>query len=158
MYHRLVDDQSIIIDEYDIEISLFKQHVAIINERNLDVTFTFDDGYKSDLEAAKILNTYNKKGLFFVTTDWIGKKGHLSREDIKNIHEMGHKIGSHSSSHCMLNQVPEIQANIELKRSKETLEKIVGLKLLIFVFQVENILVMSSRLLKILDMKIFLFK
>ena len=46
MYHRLVDDQSIIIDEYDIEISLFKQHVAIINERNLDVTFTFDDGYK----------------------------------------------------------------------------------------------------------------
>ena len=135
MYHRLVDDQSIIIDEYDIEISLFKQHVAIINERNLDVTFTFDDGYKSDLEAAKILNTYNKKGLFFVTTDWIGKKGHLSREDIKNIHEMGHKIGSHSSSHCMLNQVPEIQANIELKRSKETLEKIVGLEIIDFVFR-----------------------
>ena len=65
MYHRLVDDQSIIIDEYDIEISLFKQHVAIIDERNLDVTFTFDDGYKSDLEAAKILNTYNKKRFIF---------------------------------------------------------------------------------------------
>jgi peptidoglycan/xylan/chitin deacetylase (PgdA/CDA1 family) len=61
---------------------------------------TFDDGGESaSTLIAGALERHGWRGHFFVTTDYIGKPGFLSEEQIKDLHARGHVIGSHSCSH-----------------------------------------------------------
>jgi peptidoglycan/xylan/chitin deacetylase (PgdA/CDA1 family) len=64
------------------------------------IYLTFDDGGKSAiLDALKILNRHNAKGHFFITTSMIGNKNFLTEEDIIQLDNEGHIIGSHSHTH-----------------------------------------------------------
>ncbi|HLK48887.1 MAG TPA: polysaccharide deacetylase family protein [Bryobacteraceae bacterium] len=64
------------------------------------VLLTFDDGAASSFtRAAPELERFRWPGHFFVTTDWIGRRGFLNRQQIRELHERGHLIGSHSCSH-----------------------------------------------------------
>jgi len=64
------------------------------------VFLTFDDGHVGDYEcAAADLEEYGWRGHFFVTTDWIGKRGFMDESQIRELHRRGHVIGSHSRSH-----------------------------------------------------------
>ena len=61
---------------------------------------TFDDGaIGSYVYAAPELERLHWPGHFFVTTNWIGRPGFLDRQKIRELHERGHLIGSHSCSH-----------------------------------------------------------
>ena len=65
-----------------------------------NVLLTFDDGaFGSYAYAAPELERLYWPGHFFVTTDWIGRAGFLDRRQIRDLHERGHLIGSHSCSH-----------------------------------------------------------
>ncbi|REJ68536.1 MAG: hypothetical protein DWQ31_07685 [Planctomycetota bacterium] len=64
------------------------------------VTIGFDDGGVSALTI--IAAEFNARGWpahFFVTTDYIGTPGFLDAAQIRELHAMGHVIGSHSCSH-----------------------------------------------------------
>jgi peptidoglycan/xylan/chitin deacetylase (PgdA/CDA1 family) len=61
--------------------------------------FTFDDGGISSEAIARVLEARGWRGHFFITTDYIGATGFLSKEQIRNLHQRGHVIGSHSCSH-----------------------------------------------------------
>ena len=64
------------------------------------VFLTFDDGALSSLVyAAPALEKLGWKGHFFITTNWIGCSGFLDRRQIRDLHQRGHLIGSHSCSH-----------------------------------------------------------
>jgi peptidoglycan/xylan/chitin deacetylase (PgdA/CDA1 family) len=60
---------------------------------------TFDDGGIGALIAAEMLETRNWKGHFFLTTDHINQRSFLSRNQILELRDRGHVIGSHSRSH-----------------------------------------------------------
>jgi peptidoglycan/xylan/chitin deacetylase (PgdA/CDA1 family) len=61
---------------------------------------TFDDGgVSAHAYIAGELEELGWRGHFFVTTDLIGRASFLSREQIRDLHERGHVIGSHSRSH-----------------------------------------------------------
>ena len=65
-----------------------------------DVLFTFDDGGISFLTIiAPILEKYNQKGIFFISTQYIDTPLFLTKKQIKELRERGHIIGSHSHSH-----------------------------------------------------------
>jgi len=88
---------------------------------------TFDDGGRSALDVAAILEQRGWKGHFFVTTEMIGRKFFLSADDILDLHRRGHVIGSHSHSH------PDIFYNLspremldEWKTSCRILSEILG--------------------------------
>jgi peptidoglycan/xylan/chitin deacetylase (PgdA/CDA1 family) len=49
----------------------FKKFEKIV--KNKDILFTFDDGYKSQLKASKILNKFKKRGIFFIHTNHLNK-------------------------------------------------------------------------------------
>ena len=60
---------------------------------------TFDDGGMSALRAADLLERHAVHGYFFITTNYIGTRGFVDARDLRDLHERGHRIGSHSASH-----------------------------------------------------------
>ncbi len=64
------------------------------------VLITVDDGTGGAYRcAAAELDAVGWLGHFFITTNWIGKPGFVSRHDIRDLFGRGHVIGSHSCSH-----------------------------------------------------------
>lgn len=63
-------------------------------------TIGFDDGGTSAVtEIAPLLEQRGWRGWFFFATDFIDRPSFCSREQIKQLFQRGHAIGSHSCSH-----------------------------------------------------------
>lgn len=61
---------------------------------------SFDDGGESShSRIAGLLEQAGWRGHFFIATDYIGSRGFMSRDQIRDLHRRGHLIGSHSCSH-----------------------------------------------------------
>lgn len=67
------------------------------------------------------------RGHCFVSTDWIGHSGFLRREQVRELAERGHVIGTHSASHPLgFSALPFSEMVSEWSRSRAVLEEIVG--------------------------------
>jgi peptidoglycan/xylan/chitin deacetylase (PgdA/CDA1 family) len=60
---------------------------------------TFDDGGSSAADVGEELTRRRWRGHFFVITGLIGNAGFLDVSEIRDLHRMGHVIGSHSVTH-----------------------------------------------------------
>ncbi len=92
------------------------------------VLLSFDDGGVGAYEnIAPMLESYGWRGCFFIVTDKIGEPTFVSREQIKELYQRGHAIGSHSCSHprnmAILNEKEMLD---EWSRSLQVLSEIVG--------------------------------
>jgi peptidoglycan/xylan/chitin deacetylase (PgdA/CDA1 family) len=89
---------------------------------------TVDDGGESYYTTvAERLERRGWRGHCFVTTDFIGGRGFLSCNQIRELAERGHIIGSHSASHpARLNTLPLQRIATEWTRSRAALEDIIG--------------------------------
>jgi len=88
---------------------------------------SFDDGGEKDLKVASILEKYNLSAIFYIVVDWIGVKGYLTWEQIKDLDRRGHEIGSHSMTHPEdLKMVFDEQLHYEIQNSKDLLETALG--------------------------------
>ncbi|HET8712374.1 MAG TPA: polysaccharide deacetylase family protein [Gemmatimonadales bacterium] len=92
-----------------------------------DVLLAFDDGGASAAAVADLLEDAGWRGHFFITTDYIDTPGFVTRAEIRDLHQRGHVIGSHSCSH------PERMASCawpvlvdEWRRSTDVLTQILG--------------------------------
>ena len=71
-----------------------------MTERALPFSLTFDDGGESYYSrVADALEQRNWRAHCFVTTDFIGRPGFLTRRQIRELDARGHLIGAHSASH-----------------------------------------------------------
>lgn len=98
------------------------------------VAITFDDSYRDNLFAARVLAEHGLPATFFVPTRYIGtdhvypwdlglkRMANLSWDDVKEMQALGHSIQSHSVSHPDFGQIDADQARGELAESKRTLE------------------------------------
>jgi len=69
-------------------------------EEKTRVFLTFDDGELGAYKyVADELEEHHWRGHFFIITDWIGRRGFLNRQQIRELRSRGHVIGSHSCSH-----------------------------------------------------------
>ncbi len=114
------------------------------------IIMTFDDGYRDNyVNAFPSLQRYNLKGTFFLVTDYIDRDrifswlkldekslAHsqqsrqywmpLSREEILSMSAQGACFGSHTKSHCHLNEIDPSKVGEELVGSREYLEEILA--------------------------------
>src|SRR5205814_3965453 len=60
---------------------------------------TFDDGGISAMTAADLLEARGFSGHFFVTVNFVGTRGFVGKDDIRELARRGHVVGSHSCSH-----------------------------------------------------------
>jgi peptidoglycan/xylan/chitin deacetylase (PgdA/CDA1 family) len=120
-YHDVVDGSPLpqtdvrpAVALYTVRETSFQQHLQSIAEghapvdvisgfqlwRNRTPVFlTFDDGAINAHCAADILEKQGWRGHFFITTNWIGMPDFLNRQQIRELRQRGHVIGSHSRSH-----------------------------------------------------------
>lgn len=121
MYHDVCDDPETSgfpggdADLYKVSLAQFNAHLGVMDnlssskpisvekweqsDRNIPIFLTFDDGGKSAIKAADILDERGWIGHFFITTGRIGSSGFVDKADIAELDRRGHVIGSHSNSH-----------------------------------------------------------
>jgi len=91
------------------------------------VILTFDDGHESNATLAlPILQDYDFKAEFFVTTDWIGAPHYMSTEQILTLYHAGMGIGSHGVTHIFFDNLDINDMQQELLLSKNRLSTIIN--------------------------------
>src|SRR5437870_1551006 len=102
------------------------------------VAITFDDCYRDNLAAARVLAEFDLPACFFVPTAFIGTQSvfewdkglvpmpNLSWDDLREMSRMGFEIGSHTVNHVNMAAVSLDEARRELVESRKTLEDRLG--------------------------------
>ena len=147
LYHRVSDSPTgTSLDKFSISLKTFERQVYTLRKKgflcahpgNLDdiiigrlylknryVMFTFDDGYKDNLEAARILRKYGYRGIFFISTAYIGSKlggvDVLDEDGLKELCRMEMFLGSHSHYHKKLTKLNDKDIYVQVKKSLEIL-------------------------------------
>ncbi len=99
------------------------------------ICLTFDDGWASDYEIVfPMLLEHKLKATFFITSDWVGKPGHVTWSQLRDMRKAGMEIGSHTMTHPYLRTLKEKQQYNELRRSKLDIEDGIGEEIKIFSF------------------------
>ncbi|OAB77339.1 hypothetical protein ULVI_12615 [Cochleicola gelatinilyticus] len=104
------------------------------------VAFTFDDGFEECYHViAPLLEKYNTTGAFFINANFvesddvyrtafndrirIDTKTPMNWSQIKELHERGHVIGSHTMDHYNLADLNEEELHFQIQENKSILEK-----------------------------------
>ena len=93
----------------------------------LPVFLTFDDGAECAMAIADELQQHHWAGQFFITTDWIGRPAFLTAPQIRDLHERGQAIGSHSCTHpARMSCLSDAELDREWRDSRRILSDVVG--------------------------------
>lgn len=91
------------------------------------VVITFDDGCETDLlSAAPILRDLGFSATSYLTVDFLGRQGFLTREQARELASAGVEIGCHSMSHAFLSDIDDAALEREVAGAKLELERICG--------------------------------
>lgn len=91
------------------------------------ILITFDDTREEHFRiAAPEMAKYGFKGVFFIMTVSIGRPGYMNKQQIKNLSDMGHSIGSHTWDHHRVTKYSEKDWEIQLLKPQKQLEAITG--------------------------------
>lgn len=102
------------------------------------VALTFDDCYRDNLFAARVLAEHGLTASFFIPTAFVGtdhvfpwdrhlpRLANLTWDDVREVAALGHSIGSHTVNHVNLVQVELSVAQREIIESKKTIEAKIG--------------------------------
>jgi peptidoglycan/xylan/chitin deacetylase (PgdA/CDA1 family) len=101
------------------------------------VAITFDDGYRDFFtHACPILAECGFTATMFVTTGWMGNtrirwndREIMTWKELREVHSLGIRIGSHSVRHPELYALQPEDLNSEIRKSKETLEDKLGIRI-----------------------------
>lgn len=91
------------------------------------VTTSWDDGHRSDLRLAGMLQEYGLAGTFYVSPEnhEFAPRDLLTAPEVRDL-SRDFEIGAHTVTHPRLPVVPEDQARREIVESKVMLERITG--------------------------------
>jgi len=126
---------------YKVTPEVFASHLDAIASARLNRTpplprglpdplgpiISFDDGGVTAMAAADALEGRGLIGHFFITTNYIGTRGFVTEEHIRELVRRGHVIGSHSCSHPLrMGHCAWTQLLDEWSRSRAALTDILG--------------------------------
>jgi peptidoglycan/xylan/chitin deacetylase (PgdA/CDA1 family) len=152
-FHHIFEDEKIPFDKLVARLS--ENHTFITHSEAVErlimgdidqpyITWSSDDGLKSNMDAAEILEKYGASCCFYVNPDSIGLTNYdeikkfcaerlnmpptefMNWDDLRVLVDNGHEIGSHTMRHDSVNEM-EIEAfKKDLKQSKEILQEHCG--------------------------------
>lgn len=146
MYHALYESEAeyrsldVADRPYAVRLREFEAHLDQLHERGIPilapsaledqnpptkgVVLTFDDGHGSDhAYAFPALAKRGLRGVFFVTTDFIGRRpGFCDWTGLRAMVRAGMVIGSHGRTHSFLDDLSEDEARAELEGSRRAIE------------------------------------
>jgi peptidoglycan/xylan/chitin deacetylase (PgdA/CDA1 family) len=91
------------------------------------VALTFDDGCETDLiTVSPMLKEFAFNATFYITVGFLGKRGFMSQQQVRDLAQNGMEIGCHSLTHPFLSDVNEAGLQREIADAKKQLEDIAG--------------------------------
>jgi peptidoglycan/xylan/chitin deacetylase (PgdA/CDA1 family) len=118
------------------------------------VMLTFDDNVGDQMTVAEpILKELGFKGVFFIMTVTLNKPGYMSKEQVKQLHDEGHVIGSHTYDHQNMRKLPDSLWTVQVDKPQKQLKDITGADVKYFAYpfglwKPENIPALQKRDLK----------
>ena len=88
--------------------------------------FSFDDGNKSDIAAAQILQSAGLAGKFFVLTGRLDHPNYLDHADLEALRAMDMEVGLHGHGHVDWRTISSTELDHELSVSRDTLASSLG--------------------------------
>ncbi len=89
--------------------------------------FSFDDGNASDLElAVPLLQRHGLTARFFILAGRIGHPGHLSADQVVELHRAGMTVGSHGLRHRDWSGLGDEELRAETLESRTALTELIG--------------------------------
>jgi peptidoglycan/xylan/chitin deacetylase (PgdA/CDA1 family) len=117
-------------NSYKVTADRFRAHLHSILERlpaPALPAFTFDDGGTGATLAADLLEARGVRGYFFVTADYIARRGFVDAAAIRDLDTRGHVVGSHSCSHPLrIGRCSPGRLREEWRRSRDIISTIIG--------------------------------
>jgi len=102
---------------------LVESHEAGMPLPEKTCALTFDDGHRSSLDLAEVMQDLGVNGTFFLTANYCRERQDFLRaEDIQALAEEGFDFGTHGVTHRPLNALPPPELKQELGESKKWLE------------------------------------
>jgi len=145
MYHGIYRDaedlQRISVEDqpYAISAETFRQQLDMLSAHDCglmpedgssppQIVLSFDDGHASNFDLAfPLLQEFNVKAYFFVTTDFIDHREHFCRwQDLCTMSDAGMVIGSHGKTHRFFEDMEKGEAVNEFNHSAERLQTELG--------------------------------
>ena len=98
------------------------------SDRSRNWMITFDDGGLSAItEIAESLEQHGWRGWFFIATRFLGEPTFCSRQQVLELHQRGHIIGSHSHTHPeRISSCSTVELRNEWVESCKILSEIIG--------------------------------
>lgn len=87
---------------------------------------TFDDGWRDNLVAARLMRRQGYTGTIFVVTGELGRPLMLTAPQLQELDRAGFTIGSHTVNHLHLDRLGEARRWRELHASRLALERLLG--------------------------------
>lgn len=163
LYHRVNDSQrdsvTIGAEQFETHMRYLADHYRVVSISELIkgevpsggplVAVNFDDGYLDNYQyAAPILVKHGVQATFFISTDNVShnlpfahdveKLGHgldaMNWDQVREMHREGLEFGSHTANHINLAASPADLVATELLRSKQDLERELGLSEVMFAY------------------------
>jgi len=119
------------LHKFKYNVISLEEMVTLIRDKkripHKTVAITFDDGYDNNyLCAYPVLKKYGFPATIFVITDFIGKEGFLTWDQIRQMQDNNITIGSHTKNHLWLPDQDDLILHEQVFGSKEALEKNTG--------------------------------
>ncbi len=124
-----------------VSLGELRQRLATGENREPLVAITFDDGYRECLSsAAPVLQRFGCAASFFVCSRFFDEAGDFDHDEsrgfrgleklrgpeVKQLHDMGFEIGSHSHTHMDFRRASEAAIEAELSLSRRRIESATG--------------------------------
>jgi len=107
------------------DVRLYWQRVQPLPSK--PVIITLDDGYRDLYSAAfPILAAHNFTAVAYIVTGFIGLKGYVTVDQIKQMDQYGFEIGAHTVNHADLARASQPWLTYQLVQSKRWLEMLLG--------------------------------
>lgn len=95
--------------------------------KNKAVTFSYDDGVKSDIKLAAVFDKYGIKATFNLCSGWIDRDNRLTHGEIqKYLINKGHEIAIHGANHLAPGKLDPVTVMREYFGCRTELEKMFG--------------------------------
>ena len=153
-YHRFENNRP--AGDYNVTIPVFKEQLKMLADSGYHTVLpdqlydylakggplppkpfmlTFDDTRLEHYTvAAPEMEKYGFKGVFFVMTIPIGRPNYMNSEQIKELSDKGHVIGSHTWDHHNVKQLKEEDWVAQMEKPNKRIQSITGKPVLYFAY------------------------
>jgi len=98
------------------------------------VSLTFDDGFKTQVEAARELATRGLSGTFYINSGSLGWPAYMTPDEVKEVSRLGNEIGGHTVNHEHLSTMAPARAKAEICSDRDALSSLLGIPLTSFAY------------------------